>query len=391
MLVPMATPVGHRAKTMRQIVPADAVCDSVGSLGWHHRRSAPRRAPVHPLVLLSAQKKRPHDGYHVEPGRLGSWMNTTRLFHLTHIAKTGGRSVREELLRFARPVGGAEQCMPPFLHESRVNMVFFREPRGHALSQYLHGAYQGRSARRRAAGYPVVKGDDAAGFAQWVAHYARSWTPARGDFYGYNPLNHMARALTCVDERWNCDYLKECATPCAHHVGNTASDARPPLPLALATVHAADFVGVLELLPESLCLVEYRKLGRLAPQCVCGSAASSVARGVVHRGRGVSGGRGERGRAAAAAAAKKRISMADVPEAVRRELDEVIDVDTRVYRAAVLRLLCDLRALERATGATLICEARLQGLRNKTSYIPGLWDGVGAASLADEWFAARIA
>ena len=386
----MAMPATALTPDVRRALPTDGMCDLVSSLAWRHRTAAPRRAPVHHLVLLSAQKW-PSSGFRIEPGRLGSWVNTTRLFHMTHIAKTGGRSVREELLRFARPVGGAEQCYPPFMHESRVNVIFFREPRGHALSQYLHGAYQGRFRTRRAAGYPVVKGDDAAGFAQWVSHFARGWTPARGDFYGYNPLNHMSRALMCTDERWNCDYLKECTTPCAHHVGQRAEDARPPLAEAIAAVHAADFVGVLELLPEALCLVEYRKLGRLNPACICGSAAAegAAARAVAHRGRGVSLAGTARRKLKASAGAK--ISTADVAPAVLRELDEeLLSVDMRVYRAAVLRTLCDLRALERASGTTLLCDARMRKLRNKTGYVAGLWDGAGAAVLADEWASARL-
>ena len=62
----------------------------------------------------------------------------------------------------------------------------------------------------RPATYPRVEGDDIAGFAKWISHFAVDWTPSKGDFYGYNPLNMMARTLTCTDERWNCDYLKEC-------------------------------------------------------------------------------------------------------------------------------------------------------------------------------------
>lgn len=208
--------------------PSSATCDALHSLAWRHRMLAPRRAPPHDLVLRSA-KNRDKAGFLVREGRLGSWANTTRIFHMTHIAKTGGRSVRLELLRLVRPVGGAEQCYPPFAHESRINIIFFREPRGHALSQYLHGAYAGRTKLRRAAGYPRVDGDDLAGFGQWVHHFADGWTPARGDFFGYNPLNMMARTLTCRDERWNCDYLKECDLPCAHHVGRRAADATPPL------------------------------------------------------------------------------------------------------------------------------------------------------------------
>ena len=77
--------------------------------------------------------------------------------------------------------------------------------------------------------------------------------------------------------------------------------------------------------------------------------------------------------------------------AVLRELDEeLLSVDMRVYRAAVLRTLCDLRALERASGTTLLCDARMRKLRNKTGYVAGLWDGAGAAVLADEWASARL-
>ena len=38
---------------------------------------------------------------------------------------------------------------------------------------------------------------------------------------------------------------------------------------ALAAVHTADFVGVLELLPEALCLFEYRATGALPASNVC--------------------------------------------------------------------------------------------------------------------------
>ena len=383
---------------------SDAVCDEVAARAWQHRLTAPRRAPVHPLVLASAKKRITADGFRVEEGRLGSWINTTRIFHMTHIAKTGGRSVRLELLRLVRPVGGAEQCYPPFAHESRVNIIFFREPRGHALSQYLHGAYAGRSARRRASGYPVVQGDDLTGFARWVAHFARDWTPSRGDFFGYNPLNMMARTLTCTDERWNCssakpcgsshhslprpraahpflhpgDYLKQCEGPCAHHVGNSVLDASPPIAPAIAAVHSTDFVGVLELLPESLCVIAYRKRGELPPHCACPDSdgaqhTASQSPRIAH----VMNSRRQR--------AARKVSVSQSSPEVLRELDAMTKVDARVYRAAVLRLLCDLRALERRTGKQLICMPRIEALRNKTRYVPGLWDGSGAASMASEW------
>ena len=56
------------------------------------------------------------------------------------------------------------------------------------------------------------------GYSNWLTHFADGWSPAKGDFYSYNPLNMMARTLTCRDERWNCDYVGSCDSPCAHHV-----------------------------------------------------------------------------------------------------------------------------------------------------------------------------
>jgi len=179
-----------------------AVCDDLQRFATRWRAVAPRRAPVHPLLARHAASHG-HTGLPqvAGEGRLASLANSSRIFHMTHIAKTGGRSVRAELMQLVRPVGGAEQCYPPFMHASRVNIIFFREPRAHALSQYLHGATVGREKanakwlRRKAAGYPMGDGAEGltGGLALWAAHFARGWSPARGDFFSYNPLNMMAR------------------------------------------------------------------------------------------------------------------------------------------------------------------------------------------------------
>ena len=66
---------------------------------------------------------------------------------------------------------------------------------------------------------------------------------------------------------------------------------------------------------------------------------------------------------------------------VLADVDAITAVDAKVYRAAVLRLLCDIRALEEAAGARVLCPARLAKLRAATSYIPRLW-GRGANASA---------
>lgn len=168
-----------------------ATCEELSALASHLRSVAPRRAPVHPLVLRHAEKLGASDGGGsaalsdigdgVGSDRLSSWANTTRVFHLTHIAKAGGRSIRAEMQKLVRPVGGAEQCYPPFVHLSRINVVFLRHPRAHVISMYMHGAHSGHFARRRSVGYPWGNGTGGLveGIGLWARHFADSWIPVR--------------------------------------------------------------------------------------------------------------------------------------------------------------------------------------------------------------------
>jgi len=169
---------GKRDTSMSQ-----PVCDELSNLAAHHRAVAPH-PPVHPLLLKHAAKISAGGSTSSQEagGRLRTWTNTTRLFHITHIAKAGGRSVRREFSRLVqRPVGGAEQCYPPFVHPSRVNVVFLRHPRSHLVSMYLHGASAGRFERRRAAGYPWGNGTGGLveGIGRWASHFGDGWTPVR--------------------------------------------------------------------------------------------------------------------------------------------------------------------------------------------------------------------
>ena len=111
---------------------------------------------------------------------------------------------------------------------------------------------------------------------------------------------------------------------------------------------------------QVICVLEYRRLGRMSPGCVCDAATqSTVRRAHVMNSR--------RQRVA------RRVSVTEAPPETVAALDAITAVDAAVYRAAVLRVLCDIRALERATGARILCAPRLELLRNRTSYIRGLW------------------
>lgn len=77
-------------------LPNDAVCQAFAAFSKHHRATAPRRAPVHPLILQSAAHRSSTNFLH-RGERLQPLSNTSSIFHITHIAKTGGRSVKYEL------------------------------------------------------------------------------------------------------------------------------------------------------------------------------------------------------------------------------------------------------------------------------------------------------
>ena len=95
-------------------LPDNAVCDGLQAFAAQHRATAPRRAPVHKLVLKSAAH-RSSAGFLRREGRLGSLANTTSIFHMTHIAKTGGRSVKLELNRLVRGKHSSRTFRRPLL------------------------------------------------------------------------------------------------------------------------------------------------------------------------------------------------------------------------------------------------------------------------------------
>lgn len=123
---------------------------------------------------------------------------------------------------------------------------------------------------------------------------------------------------------------------------------------------------------QVICVIEYRLLGHMSAGCDCptsnGSATfppSGVRRAHVMNSR--------RQRAA------RKVTIAEVPADTIKRLDSITVVDAVVYRAAVLRVLCDIQALEQTTGKAILCRPRLQRLFNYTWHIAGLWKTSGHA------------
>ena len=68
-----------------------------------------------------------------------------------------------------------------------------------------------------------------------------------------------------------------------------------------------------------------------------------------------------------------RLQLSTLPAATLRDLDAITAVDAQVFRSALLRLLCDIGALERATGQQVLCPPKLAKLQAATAHVRGLW------------------
>ena len=137
-------------------------CNTAGSIGSLHLGKH-----RHPLVL-KAPKVRQQQVHHDEgrPDPQNFWFDAT--------CQDRWPPVRLEHFAYRSVVRSS------VMSTTSQGSTLLREPRGHVVHVFT-GAYAGRTARRRAAGYPIDKENDLAGFARWVDHFApRSWTPAKG-------------------------------------------------------------------------------------------------------------------------------------------------------------------------------------------------------------------
>jgi len=63
-----------------------------------------------------------------------------------------------------------------------------------------------------------------------------------------------------------------------------------------------------------------------------------------------------------------------LPGDVVAKIDQLTAVDQAIYASGVRRLVRELRQLERAVNAPVLCKGSLEALRNRTFYVRGLWE-----------------
>jgi len=277
-----------------------------------------------------------------------------------HIAKTAGDSLKLELYRLGAVLASREACWSTHMANRSaddVAVVFLRSPRLHVRSTFVHC----RNHRRRNAhkGSPTTwegLSNDERGFSRWLAHFVGdAWRPAfakarakltpellRERVDGcLHPVDLQARTLACRDDERSGE---------SHFEGSERTD----LAAARGNLGDADVVGLAEFYHESVCLVLYAYARELPAFCACGSTApyrhAEVRHNSAHAGVNVSG-----TFAPAAAAA----------------LDALTALDAALYVAALARFLADVREVEAAAGARILCPASVARARPLVAYIPG--------------------
>jgi len=282
-------------------------------------------------------------------------------FRLIHIPKTAGTSLGKDVKNDAfveslnLRVLNWEWCFPPHRKDDAFHLMMLRSPRAHVMSQFLECKYDwwGKAVTQNTA-FPHSLDDDL-GFAVWLDHF---WPPRaydcdcadmadcdclrEDDFNCYNPHNMQSRSLTCSGTGpYN-----------SHHVAQDTGIV-PSAQEAVANLGKIEWVGIVELYDESLCLFFYKVEGRLRDHCAC--ERSNPERH--HNDHGV-----------------PPHDVESQAKAVLQLVDRITAVDQVVYRAAVHRVVNELRVLEKKAGVQILCPGRMEDLRRTAHYLDGMDD-----------------
>ena len=287
---------------------------------------------------------------------------------VTHIPKSGGTALKRDLKGMRGltlpSLVERERCFRYFLRlrspPCDFHATYLRSPREHVLSQYLECRYDpwGKNATKGRR-FPRGRLDFYADFAEWVQHFARRGSNGtmgyQNDFHCYNPIDMMTRQLSC-----NGSSTKTKDGP--HHIvteGATSLDA------ALHAVGRMDFVGITELYEPSWCVLIAKLSGTPPPRCLsrdCSDGATNTTfPALSHVTHGV-----------------PPHSVSHVRSSTLREIDGFTRLDSVLV--GVKRFLADARAVEKASGATILCPAELDRLDRALALRPMSLDHAQAYS-----------
>eukprot|EP00804_Cyclotella_cryptica_P000419 CCRYP_020909-RA/>CCRYP_020909-RA protein AED:0.14 eAED:0.14 QI:0/-1/0/1/-1/1/1/0/351 len=295
-------------------------------------------------------------------------LNSTGKFSFVHISKAAGstwiRTLRN-LHMSTCPKKEAGQEYPVWYQDNKIcmgadyHMLSLRSPRHHVWSLFTECKYD-------VWGFKVTKGrsfprsgntatNDEKDFNKWLDHFLPMGPGKEDNYKCYHPANFQSRYL-------------DSKVSGSHGVINRPNDTtrfEPNLTLATSVYWDQDFVGIVELHHESLCLL-YHRLGPGAPvkarqyvnaQCVCPKPMTSDENikqvHVVHHAYG------------------HRKDLRNLPPPILEKIGLLTAVDKRLYVLALQQMMTELAWLESASGLDrrVLCDDVLFNLEPELEYL----------------------
>lgn len=265
-----------------------------------------------------------------------SALGGTDHYMFIHIPKCAGTSFKADAALVVAPAPFQENEEKPWQstpHSDRqVDLVIFRSPLLHVLSQFMECKYDYWGGMTTAGtAFPTLPGLYG-GFAEWIDHFVQLQdTPVDGElpdteewtkvtsYRCYNPWNMQTRYL---------------ATEWSHAAPYPMLE--PDLTIALNTLKSVQFVGLSEFYVESLCLLSLHRYGTAPETCACnGTGPLNVTSHIQHF--------------------VPEHAITDLPLAVVEKMHKLVRQDAQLYAAVLNRFEADLRKASMRTGVQMVC------------------------------------
>eukprot|EP00873_Tetraselmis_striata_P012927 jgi/Tetstr1/433191/TSEL_002374.t1 len=305
-------------------------------------------------------------------------------YAFVHIPKAAGASFQKDCANWM-PVGvtvkGNREALltdTAIRYPATPMVALFRHPWRHILSQFMECEFSpwGKSVtaahpRWREIVPPHVgsigHSSPYVGFYRWLQYFqephsdtAEFADPKAFAFDCYNPWNLQARYMTAVDSKAGRRTLEG---RYAHAVWDK-SEKRPPLASAIEAAKQLSFLGISDLYQPSLCLFQFHTTGALPHECGCGAepAGQLHPSNVTHDNHGV-----------------PPHSLDDLPLRVLRNIGRLVEIDARLYLAALDMFELRAREAATATGVDVLCQGQAAELRDEVRALLALSRRRGAA------------
>jgi hypothetical protein len=239
--------------------------------------------------------------------------------------------------------------------ETSLTVEVVRSPRSHVLSMFMQCAFDEKwgVVTTKGTAFPRshLRSNFYADFGTWVRFfYTRGEAGTLGpdgDFNCYNPINLQVRQTVChrpAVRRPVVDFGPHHIFPATHLHPATYNVSAHEAVANLELPHVV--VVIAEAYAEGWCVLHYQLTAVLPEYCRLSSAATNkfgcitMGRDELHESHGV-----------------PPHSVANVSDAVLKEIDAITAKDAVLYRAAAARFLVEASRVEAETKQTFVCAA----------------------------------